>query len=336
MRLQRFVIMLNIVITTMSKSKTIDFLFEDPSLPHQKYALVSIVGPLMPQKCDTWGLKIRGTAETLDQAKALTQRLMKIDNDYDIYTVEVGKFFPLAVEPHDIGNVEYENNQLNELIKSYLENREAANEQWMKRKNEMIKEAVREGKNQAELVGKPEHPIAVLQRLKQYEIDIGDIREQMDSLQENLQLARDKFATYTEEERKIAESELNNAIDNAKETITSDAQATSVEDLRKQLLEDLNVDSSKTERTSVSINKTVEEVKKCEDEISELNLLKASVDAETSPALFAKVSKQIQDARDNLVELKNKLSNSQAVNEFINSNYTSGKYDYLNSVSAPL
>lgn len=44
-------------------SKTIDYLFEDPPITGQTYALVSIVGPHMPQKCDVWGLKIRGVCK---------------------------------------------------------------------------------------------------------------------------------------------------------------------------------------------------------------------------------------------------------------------------------
>ena len=74
------------------KGKIIDYLFEDPEITNQKYALVSIVGPHMPQKCDVWGLKVRGTAESLESAKALCKRLLRIDNNYDIYTVEVVNF----------------------------------------------------------------------------------------------------------------------------------------------------------------------------------------------------------------------------------------------------
>jgi hypothetical protein len=122
------------------KGKSIDYLVEDAPIPSQRYALISIVGPHMRQKCDVWGLKIRGVADSLDTAKALTKKIMKLDKDYDIYTVDVGKFFPLAVEPYDVSNVEYENEQLNALVKNYLENKEKANEHWHHRKQEMMKE----------------------------------------------------------------------------------------------------------------------------------------------------------------------------------------------------
>ena len=102
----------------------IDYLFEDPPVSGQNFALVSIVGPNLQQKCDVYGLKIRGVADSMDRARTMSQKLTKIDPDFDIYTVEVGKFFPLDVNPMELQNVEYQNTQLNELVKNYLENRE--------------------------------------------------------------------------------------------------------------------------------------------------------------------------------------------------------------------
>ena len=66
--------------TLQKKEKVLDYLFEDPPLATQKFALVSIVGPNMPQKCDIWGLKIRGVAGTIDEAKKLSQKILRVDN----------------------------------------------------------------------------------------------------------------------------------------------------------------------------------------------------------------------------------------------------------------
>jgi hypothetical protein len=191
-----------------NKSKSIDYLFEDPEIPSQKYALVSIVGPHMPQKCDVWGLKIRGTTDSVDKAKSLCKRLLKLDNNYDIYTVEVGKFFPLAVEPNEIGDIEYQNDQLNTLVKSYLENKESANEMWHKRKIEMIDQAVKEGKNQEEFSNKPEHPISILQRIRNYEDSITETERSLETLKNELEASREKFSFYTQEERENALKEF--------------------------------------------------------------------------------------------------------------------------------
>lgn len=178
-------------------SKVIDVLFEDPPINNQKFALVSIVGPNMAQKCNVWGLKIRGVTESIEKAKAMTQKLMNIDNNYDIYTVDVGKFFPLEVEASSLKDVEYENSQLNNLIKSYLENREHANEQWHARKSEMIKDAIKEGQSK-EIV--PEHPVSVLQRIKEYEERIKELSVHLDCVKEDLRVSQEKMTGFSEAE----------------------------------------------------------------------------------------------------------------------------------------
>lgn len=194
----------------MSKNKVIDYLSEDPVLPSQKYALISIVGPNTAQKCDVWGLKIKGVTDSFEEAKNLTKKLMKFDNNFDIYTVSVGKFFPLAIEPYDIPNVEFENEQLNNLVKSYLENKENADEHWHKRKSEMMKEAIREGKKegQEELANKQEHPVVVLQRIQSYKSDMQTLNDKLSELTEKLELSQTKYNSYTEEEKEFANTKL--------------------------------------------------------------------------------------------------------------------------------
>jgi hypothetical protein len=186
-------------------TKTIDYLFEDPVIRGQEFALVSIVGPHLKQKCDVWGMKVRGVADSIDTAKQMVQRLMRIDNNYDVYIVETGKFFPLTVEPNSIGTVEYQNEQLNNLMKSYLENRRNADEQWMARKNQMVEEAIREGQNQEELNARPEHAIAVLQRVHSLKEQQQELQGMLDTLQRRLQASEEKYNGYTEEEKQEAE-----------------------------------------------------------------------------------------------------------------------------------
>lgn len=218
------------------KSKVIDYLSEDMPISNQKYALISIVGPNMKQKCDVWGLKVRGVAESLETAKTLTKKIMRVDKDFDIYTVDVGKFFPLAVEPYDISNIEYENEQLNDLVKNYLENKEKANEQWHSRKQEMMKDAIREGnlESQKELANKKEHPIAVLQRLQAFNTKRQELQEQMDELTINVELTKTKYDSYTESEKDFAENELKKTIDNNVEKIIEPT----IEEIRNEIMQD--------------------------------------------------------------------------------------------------
>jgi hypothetical protein len=202
-------------------SNKIDYLTEDPPIDNQKYALISIVGPHMPQKCKVWGIKIRGVSNSLESSKELAQRLIKIDDVYDIYTVEVGKFVPLDVTPDKVKDIEYQNEQLNTLVKEYLHNRQVANDEWLKRKNEMVQKAVEEGKSPQE---KPEHPISVLNRIR-------DLKQRLKETQKDLQNAYEKIKVYSDEEK-------TNALNEFSEIIKSQEDS---EIVIKELMEELNL-----------------------------------------------------------------------------------------------
>jgi hypothetical protein len=310
------------------KGKAIDYLFEDPEIPSQKYALVSIVGPHMPQKCDVWGLKVRGTADSLEQAKALCKRLLRIDNNYDIYTVDVGKFFPLTVDPLQVSEVEYQNDQLNGLIKSYLENRQNANDFWSQRKNEMIEEAIKEGKNQEEFANKPEHPISVLQRIRTYEESIQETERSLQSLREELQNARSKFDTYTEEEREIALKEFKTSLENNTNpnVVDESDKPLSVEDIRKELEMEMKMVSESSE--DKDLQKILEKIKSYEDELQELNTFRGTLSQTAAPKGYDTIVKRIETITSELSVLKTKLNNKDLVNNYINENYPNPKYHF--------
>lgn len=307
---------------TTKVTKEIDVLFEDPRIPNQLYALISIVGPNMPQRCNVWGLKIRGVTEDLEKAKSMTKRLMRIDNNYDIYTVEVGKFFPLAVEPHDLKNVEYENQQLNDLIKNYLENRELANEQWHARKAEMIQKAIKEGKSQDELAKRAEHPVAVLQRLRQTQDNIKETRNVLKELEQSLKRDQEKFSKYTEEEKKMAMEELESAITSNLEK--KEATTITVDEIREELLNSLTENAEETDVQSI-----LSQLKSIETELDELYELRSQLSSDKSPILLKRILEDINNNEKQRDLLKQQLQNKDLVNEFINSSYSNSQYEYL-------
>lgn len=314
------------------KSKSIDYLFEDPPVSGQRFALVTIVGPHMPQKCDTWGLKIRGVTDNLESAKSMTKRLMNIDNNYDIYTVEVGKFFPLAVEPYQVGNVEYHNSQLNDLIKTYLENKEQAKDHFNKRKNEMIEQAIKEGQNQEELSNRPEHPVAVLQRIQQFEESIEKARENLLDLEKDLQLSKTKFQNYTDEERELANKELESALRNVEneggikieEMSTSESNESIVQATLQELDAKQQIEPSKKDGNSMTvIEKTIAELKIKETELEEANELLNSMEESKSPNVYKRMRDTVSKLNSEIMELKETLNNNEKINDFINANYVS-------------
>ena len=209
-------------------SNTIDYLTEDPVIESQKYALISIVGPHMPQKCKVWGIKIRGVSSSLEASKQLAQRLIKIDDVYDIYTVEVGKFVPLDVTPDKVNNIEYQNEQLNNLIKDDLHNRQVANDEWLKRKNEMVQKAISEGQNPEE---KPEHPVAVLNK-------IHDLQQKLKELNEELNTEYNKINEYSEEEKTNALNEFSGIVKNQE---NSNVNNSDIDNLINELKTKLNL-----------------------------------------------------------------------------------------------
>ena len=308
-------------------SKEIDYLFEDPVISNQKYALVSIVGPHMPQKCDTWGLKVRGIAENLDRAKAMSQKILKVDNDYDIYTVEVGKFFPLTVEPHDVSDVEYQNSQLNDLVKNYLKNKELANDHWYERKNEMIQKAIKEGKNQEEMANKPEHPIAVLQRIAHYEQTIKETEEQLNTLKEDLYASKNKFENYTEEERMLANKEIQSSLGNDNPVVQEEENEMSINDIRKQIANDLNIAEVENVDDIENVDQvqiTVSKLQTLERDLEELTILQKTLPSNP----LSDVSKKISSVKLEIYNLKEKLNNKDLVNSYINQNYQNSQYNF--------
>lgn len=295
-------------------SKQIDVLSEDLPITGQVYALISIVGPNLKQKCNMYGIKIRGVADTIEKAKQMTKRIMKVDNDYDIYTVEVGKFFPLNVDPMEVSDIEYENEQLNSLVKNYLENRQQANEHYHQRKAALMKKAIQEGQKegQAELANKKEHPISVLQRKQIYQDKLKELKDEMETLEKDLELTSNKYDSYTDEERQLANDEFTNAIKNEIEPTTV-TDKRSIGDIKNEITNELNTEN---------IENTLGKLKLVENDIQELDETLRIMDKESSPNMFDKLTTKLNTliiSRDSLKEI---LNNKNLVNNYINNSYT--------------
>ena len=284
--------------------KTVDLLNEDQPINGQKFALISIVGPNLKQKCNIYGIKIRGVADTVDKAKQMTKRIMQYDNDYDIYTVEIGKFFPLDVDPMEIQDIEYQNEQLNTLVKSYLENRQQANEHYEQRKNDLRKKAIQEGtkEGQAELAERKEHPISVLQRKQAYEEKLKELQDEIDTLAKDLELTTIKYDSYSDEERTVAQLEIENA-----------TKEPSTDELKNP------------------VENTLDELKLIENQIQELNNKIDETDEKNSPNVYTQLLAQRTTLVESLDSLKEKLNDKTTVNDYINKSY-SGKSSEFDTI----
>lgn len=97
-------------------------------------------------------LKIRGVYQTQDEAKSKAQRLQRLDPNFHIFVADVGKWLPLfpSVEAQ-VANQEYAEEQLNQIIKEYVKNKEEKDVLYEKEKADKIKAAHADAKSQRDL-----------------------------------------------------------------------------------------------------------------------------------------------------------------------------------------
>lgn len=92
------------------------------------------------------GLKVRGTYDTVDEAKNQIQKLKKKDPNFDIYLGQVGCWIPFSPDPNSIQDQEYAETQLNTLMSKYKENNQNKDALF----DERTKEAVKNNSNSKE------------------------------------------------------------------------------------------------------------------------------------------------------------------------------------------
>lgn len=195
--------------------KYIDYLPQDPfQLINCKFFLISIIGPEYRQKNDVYAVKIRGYANNEKEVERKIKALKNIDTTCDIYVVEAGVFFPLAVDPLAIQDVRYQEKALEELMKNYTENRILANESFNIRKNEMMNEAVKENLeySQSQELLKNEHPMSILKRKTDLEEQIQNLKDTLEDKQNYLEKTLEKYNSLPQEEKEKAELEFIDAV----------------------------------------------------------------------------------------------------------------------------
>ena len=90
------------------------------------------------------GIKVRGTYDTLDEAKARSERLRKLDgNKFSIYIAQVGCWCPWSPNPDSIADQEFAETALNTLMAKYKENQDNK-EMHFKERQALMKDAIAE------------------------------------------------------------------------------------------------------------------------------------------------------------------------------------------------
>ena len=138
-----------------------DYLSEDNTIPGgYRFALVSFVGPTLRQKNDKFGMKIRGCFVTSDEASAHAELLQATDGIVDIFMVEMGKWalVPPDVKDMQIGDIKYQEEYLNTLMKGYVESHEKAKATFSQRNQDVLADGIDKHLLPDEILPKPEAP----------------------------------------------------------------------------------------------------------------------------------------------------------------------------------
>ena len=120
--------------------KIVDDLYEG-FLINNKDEIDKAFNDLVDFKTSMRTVKIRGTYDTLREAKYRAKCLQKKDKNFDVFVGQVGYWLPWDPSSLEVKDQEYTNNELNTLMKKYKENKEHRDEVFEQQKQERIKSA---------------------------------------------------------------------------------------------------------------------------------------------------------------------------------------------------
>jgi hypothetical protein len=122
----------------------VDYLTEDSILPwDQKYVCLSFLTD-KENKTTLSGVKVRGVFANYEDACEHCKKLQSIDLAFNVFVGEMGKWLPFDPNPDSqaVKDSEYANEELNRMMKGYLENQEKAKLYHEQRKNEMVRKNI--------------------------------------------------------------------------------------------------------------------------------------------------------------------------------------------------
>jgi hypothetical protein len=89
------------------------------------------------------GIKVRGVYNTVKEAQIRAKVLQRLDPSFHIFVGQVGYWLPWDPNADKIENQEYQNNQLNDIVKKYKTNELKRDEFYEQQKQERKKEAIK-------------------------------------------------------------------------------------------------------------------------------------------------------------------------------------------------
>jgi DNA repair exonuclease SbcCD ATPase subunit len=125
----------------------VDYLTDDIALlpSEQKFVCISFLTD-KENKSALSGIKIRGAYSTYEAACEQAKKLQSIDQYFNVFVGEMGKWLPFDPSPDSevVKDSQYADEQLNTMMKSYMENQEKAKVYHEQRKQEMVRQNIME------------------------------------------------------------------------------------------------------------------------------------------------------------------------------------------------
>ena len=179
-----------------------DYLTEDTIVPDgQKYVCISFLSD-PESKTSLNGIKIRGVFSTIEAASEHAKNLQSIDKYFNVFVGEVGKWLPYDPSPTSdkAGTPEYAQEQLNSLIKGYIENQNKAKIFEEKRKTENIRKSIEE-----QILNSQNNMKELQQSLLESTDDskINGLKERVSSIENQIKELEEKSKEMSSQEEKL-------------------------------------------------------------------------------------------------------------------------------------
>ena len=141
------------------------------------------------------GIKVRGCFPDMESARHRCANLRAMDADFDIFLGQVGYWGPFAPDPSTIGKEDYQEKELNDLIKNHKIQRMKSKAYFEKRKTDMMQKAIQEGTSEGQqiLMDQKEPLEAVQYRIDSADDSIRQYQEKIDELLRAKNLAENKL-----------------------------------------------------------------------------------------------------------------------------------------------
>lgn len=167
-------------------TQEVDYLDTDTILPEgQKYVCLSFLSPDKTNKTTLSAIKIRGVFPDYDSACEHAKKVQKVDPYFNVFVGDVGSWLPYDPNPDSeyVKNNEYANQELNKMMKAYKENQEQAKIFHEQRKNEKVRDNIKEN-----LLRKKENQENLKNKLKDSKDkkEINDITFNLESLDKQI------------------------------------------------------------------------------------------------------------------------------------------------------